>query len=243
MINQKVEEREKSTKWLPIGTILGSSLFLIGLSSASVAPYRAIVAIDNLGMSNSIYAVIMTLTSVGTAIASLVLGYFADRVSDRRFLVIACASLGALAYGLIYLFPTPLIYIIAFCAILPFGGALFSQTFSFSRVYYDQRHPDRAEFMVSVLRTLFTVAWIVVPPVAGWVASTYTVFDLFAVAALAHISFTLIFGLLFTDSKTKIGFTGKKEDKSATTSWRIPRERLVGIGGVTLLILKIKCNP
>ena len=235
MINQKVEEREKSTKWLPIGTILGSSLFLIGLSSASVAPYRAIVAIDNLGMSNSIYAVIMTLTSVGTAIASLVLGYFADRVSDRRFLVIACASLGALAYGLIYLFPTPLIYIIAFCAILPFGGALFSQTFSFSRVYYDQRHPDRAEFMVSVLRTLFTVAWIVVPPVAGWVASTYTVFDLFAAAALAHISFTLIFGLLFTDSKTKIGFTGKKEDKSATTSWRIPRERLVGIGGVTLL--------
>lgn len=234
-LDQTAEAQEISARRLPVAAILGTCLFLIGTSAAAIAPYRAIVAIDNLGISNSIYALIMTLTSVGTAVASLVLGHFSDRIPDRRLLVMVCAGLGGLAYGLLYLFPAQLTYIIAFTVILPFGGALFSQTFSFSRVYYDQHHPDRAEFMVSVLRTLFTVAWIIVPPVAGWIASTYSVFDLFAAAALAHISFTLIFGLLFTDSKTRIGFAGKKKAGSVAAGWRIPTGRMVGIGGVTMV--------
>ncbi len=212
-------------KRMPVATILGACLFLIGTSAAAIAPYRAIAAIDNLGISNSIYALIMTLASVGTAIASLIMGHFSDRIPDRRVLVMACAGLGALAYGLLYLFPTQLTYIIAFTVIMPFGGALFSQTFSFSRVYLDRRQPDRAEFMISVLRTLFTVAWIIVPPVAGWIASAYSVFDLFAAAALAHIGFTLIFGLLFADSTTRVGFAEKKEAGSAAAGWRIPTGR------------------
>ena len=91
---------------------MGANLLLIGISSASIAPYRAIVAIDNLGISNSVYAVIMTVTSVATALVSLVLGYFSDRIPDRRHLVVACALLGALAYGLIGLYPTQLTYIV-----------------------------------------------------------------------------------------------------------------------------------
>ena len=81
------------------------------------------------------------------------MGYVSDRLPDRRLLVVACAAIGAVAYGLIYFFPTQPVYIVAFCAILPFGGALFSQTFSFARVYYDLRRPGRAEFMTSALRT------------------------------------------------------------------------------------------
>lgn len=220
---------------LPVATILGTCLFLIGISSAAIAPYRAITAIDNLGISNSIYALIMTLTSMGTAIASLVMGHISDRIPDRRVLIMASAGLGVLAYGLLYLFPAQLTYIIAFIVIMPFGGALFSQTFSFSRVYYDQRQPDRAEFMMSVLRSLFAVAWIIIPPVAGWIASSYSVFDLFAAAALAHIGFSLIFGLLFTDPKTRVGGIGKKEAGSAVAGWRIPTGRMIGIGGVTMV--------
>lgn len=228
-------EPQKATGRLPVAAILGANLLLIGISSASIAPYRAIVAIDNLGISNSAYAVIMTVTSVATALVSLVLGYFSDRIPDRRLLVVACALLGAVAYGLIGIYPTQLTYIIGFCVILPFGGSLFSQTFSFSRAYFDLRQPDRAEFMVSVLRSLFTVAWIIVPPVAGWIASTYSVFNLFAVAVLANLSFTLIFGLLFTDAQTRVGFSGKKQPDSESAGWHIPVDRLVGIGGVTLV--------
>ncbi len=186
-------------------------------------------------MSNSLYALVMMLGSVGTALTSLVLGHFADRISDRRLLVIACAIMGGLAYGLIYLFHTQLTYILTFCLILPFGGALFSQTFSFSRVYYDAHYPQRSEFMISVLRTLFSVAWVVVPPLAGWIASQYSVFNVFACAALAHVGFTLIFGMLFLYSETRIGSATKKQTDAKLASWAIPANRLVGISGVTLI--------
>ncbi len=219
---------------LPVTVILSVTLFLIGMAAAAIAPYRAIAAIEGLGMSNSVFALVITLGSLGTALTSLVLGYFADRISDRRLLVLVSSSLGALAYGLIYLFHTQLTYILSFCLILPFGGALFSQTFSFSRAYYDLRQPQRAQFMMSVLRTLFSLAWVVVPPVAGWIASAHSVFDVFAAAALAYIGCTLIFGLLLVDSEARVGSAGKKPP-SAATSWQIPPNRLVGIGGVTLV--------
>ena len=54
----------------PVTAILGVCLFLIGLSAAAVAPYRAVAAIDTLGMSNALYALVITLGSVGTAVAS-----------------------------------------------------------------------------------------------------------------------------------------------------------------------------
>ena len=229
---------------LPVTAILSTCLFLIGLSAAAIAPYRAIAAIDTLGMSNALYALIITLSSVGTAVASLVMGYFSDRVRDRRFLVIATALLGGVAYGLIYLIPTQLTYIVSFCAILPFGGALFSQTFSFSRVYYNLRNSARAEFTMSALRTLFSVSWVVVPPLAGWIASTYTVFDLFAVAALAHLGCTLMFGLLLANPDARVGPAAKQSGTDTDTGtnvgaapagWHIPGSRLIGIGGVTLV--------
>lgn len=163
------------------------------------------------------------------------MGYFSDRLADRRGLVIACALLGSLAYGLVYLVPTQLSYILAFCLVLPFGGALFSQTFSFSRTYYTLRHPNRAEFMMSLLRTLFAVSWVVVPPLAGWLASTYSVFDVFAAAALAHLGCGLMFGLLLTNAGAKLGSARTGQASLAAGGWRLPKSRLLGIGGVTLV--------
>ena len=228
---------------LPVAVILSICMFLIGLSSAAITPYRAIVAVDNLGMANSLYALVMTLGSIGTAIASLVLGNFADKVPDRRYLVIGSALMGALAYGLIYLLPTQLTYIIAIVVVLPFGGALFSQTFSFSRVYYNLHQPERAEFMVSSLRTLFSVAWVVVPPVAGWVASRYSVYDVFAAAAVAHLGFTLIFGLLLRDPTAKISVAKTQDDTDtqddAEKSSYLPLSRVVGMVGVLLISVTI----
>jgi MFS transporter, SET family, sugar efflux transporter len=225
-----------STARLPVTALISTSLFFTGISFAATLPYRGIVAIDGLGISNGAYALLMTLASIATAVASLALGYLADKTPDRRLLVIFCAVLGAIAHGLIFLFHTPLAYAISYCVIMPFGGALFSQSFSFSRAFYDLHHPARAEFMMSVLRTVFALAWVVFPPVAGWIASTFTVFDVFGVAAAAHLVCTLIFVLMMGDEKTKIGRPRHGEGGSAAEpAGRIEPARLLGIGGVTLV--------
>ena len=80
--HQTALEPQKPTGRLPIAAILGANLLLIGVSAASIAPYRAIVAIDNLGITNATYAVIMTVTSVATAVVSLVLGYFSGLIPE-----------------------------------------------------------------------------------------------------------------------------------------------------------------
>lgn len=221
---------------LPLTALILTSLFFTGISFASTLPYRGIVAIEALGIDNSSYALLMTVGSVATAAASLALGYLSDRVGDRRLLVMFCALLGAVAHGLIYLFHTPLAYIVAYCVILPFGGALFSQSFSFSRAYYNQHRPDNAEFMMSVLRTIFAVAWVVVPPVAGWIASTFTVFDLYGVSAAAHVVCTLIFAFMLRDERTHIGTArGSTGQAVLEPAGRVEARTIIGIGGVTLI--------
>lgn len=138
--------------------LLATSLFLSGLSSSVITPYRAVVAVEALNLSNDTYAAIITFNAVATALASLVMGHLSDRIGDRRRLVIFSAMMDGLAYGLIWLIPGKTSYLLAFCGILPFGGALFSQSFAFSRAYYDRNAPERVVIMTSILRTMFSAA-------------------------------------------------------------------------------------
>lgn len=224
--------------------LLAGSLFLAGLSAAAITPYRAVVAVETLGLSNSAFAVILGVNAVATALASVVMGMLSDRIRDRRLLVIFAALMGALAYGVIFALPGIASYVIAFCVILPFGGALFSQSFAFSRAWYDRAAPERAVMMTSVLRTVFSAAWVVVPPVAAWIASRFGVFEVFAFAALGHLGCTLAFGLLLTRPEALL----PPAPRAAGGSFRqIGRETWVRIAGIlglrTALLLNMTLLP
>jgi len=221
---------------LPVTPMLATSLFFTGITWASTLPYAGIMAVDVLGIDNASYALLMTLSSIVGALASMALGYFSDKVRDRRLMVIGCALLGALGFGMIYTLRTPFAYALAYCVIMPLGFALFSQTFSYARSYYNLNRPERAEFMNSVLRTIFTVAWVVVPPAAGWLAATFTTFDVYGVSAGAYFCCALIFGFMLTDPATRIGFDSRSKDGSAPpeAARSIELPMLIGIFGVFL---------
>src|SRR5690606_29993543 len=125
--------------------------------------------------------------------------------------------------------------IVAYCVIMPFGGALFSQTFSYARSYYNAQRPDRAELLITILRTIFAIAWVLVPPVAGWIAATYSVFDVYALASAAYLVCALIFVLLLGDSTTRIGAATKTQATTAPANG-IELPMLIGIGGVLLIM-------
>ena len=48
-------------------------MFLIDLSSSAILPYRGIVAVADLRTSNSTFALITSIGSIGTAVISLLL--------------------------------------------------------------------------------------------------------------------------------------------------------------------------
>lgn len=233
----------QSVQRLPVLGLIATSLFFTGITYASTLNYGAIVGIDTLGIPNAMYSLLLMASSLVGAVASVALGYISDRLPDRRHLVILCALMGALGFGLIFLFRNQLAFIVAICVIMPFGGALFSQSFSFARAYNNVRDPARAEFLTSVLRTIFAVAWAIVPPGVGWIAATTGVFNVYGIAALAYLVCAAIFALLLTEPAARIGRPAPAPGADAS----LPRASIepaviIGIVGVTLIFMSTYIN-
>jgi MFS transporter, SET family, sugar efflux transporter len=224
--------------------LLAANIFLSGAAFAAMTPYRAIVGVDSLGLSNAAFGTVMALTAVGSAFASVALGWLSDKAADRRILILLCAAMGVVAFGLIWAIQTPFVFILAFCLLVPFGNALFSQSFSYSRAFYNRTHSDRAEFILSVLRSMFTLAWIIVPPLAGWIAARWSAYSVFAFSAVAHVGCTLVIGVLWLQPNAKVGTPAPDPDKPAVAppSIRIPAPYRFGIVGVTCAMAAVQLN-
>lgn len=228
-----------------ITSLLAANIFLSGAAFAAMTPYRAIVGVEALGLTNADFGLVMALNAVGSALAAVTLGWISDKVRDRRLLLVLCALAGAVAFGLVWAVRTPLVFIVTFCLLIPFGTSLFSQSFSFSRAYFDREQSGKVEFTMSLLRSLFTVAWIIVPPIAGFVAAKGTAFSVFAFAALAHIGCTLMIGLLWSQPNSRVGLqpaTTTAETPAHLPAIRITHSHKMGIAGVTLGLAALQLN-
>ena len=220
---------------MPVTAMLGASIFLSGVTFASTLPYGAIVGIETLGMDSGHYAVLVSAGALVGAAVSLLIGYVSDRMADRRILILIAAAAGALGFGLIYAARTQLAFVIAIGAIMPFGSAMFSQNFAFVRVYYNARAPERSQFMVSALRTVFTVAWVLVPPVVGYVAATYSVFDVYLVAALAYAGCGIIIAVMMSDPATRIAPTPIVRPAAGERRGGLPLPIVSGLLGILVV--------
>ena len=230
-----------ATSRLPVAALIGTSLFFTGITYASTLNYGAIVGIDTLGIPNALYSMLLMAASLVGAAASVILGYISDKVPDRRILVIGCALTGALGFGLIFVLRNQLAFIAAVCVIMPLGGALFSQSFSFARAYNNIHHRARAEFLTSMLRTVFSVAWVIVPPVVGWYAAATTVFNAYGVAAVAYLACAAIFFVLLRNPAAKVGLAASTTGQQVPpVKARIAPAMLGGIIGVTLIFTAIQ---
>lgn len=226
---------------IPVTGLIATSLFFTGITYASTLNYGAIVGIDTLGIPNALYSMLLMAASLVGAAASVILGYISDKVPDRRILVIGCALMGALGFGLIFVLRNQLAFIAAACVIMPLGGALFSQSFSFARAYNNIHHRARAEFLTSMLRTVFSVAWVIVPPVVGWYAAATTVFNAYGVAAVAYLACAAIFVVLLRNPAAKVGLAASTTGQQVPpVKARIAPAMLGGIIGVTLIFTAIQ---
>jgi len=225
--------------------LLATNIFLSGAAFAAMTPYRAIVGVETLGLSNAGFGIVMALNALGSAFAAVSLGWISDKLQDRRSLVFLCALAGVIAFGVIWAFQTPLVFISAFCLLVPFGNALFSQTFSYSRAYYDRETPARSELTMSFLRSVFTLAWIVVPPLAGFIAAQWSAYSVFAFSAVAHLGCTLTIGVLWMQPSAKIGVKPKSKTGEPTAllpKIRISRTYRLGVLGVALSLAALQLN-
>lgn len=225
---------------LPMAALISASLLSIGVGYASTAPYDAIIAIDALDIGHGDFALILTVASIVGVVASVALGWLSDRIGDRRLLMLVTALLGAIGMGLMYWLRSPMAFVIAYCVILPFGNSAFSQTFAYARVYYDQTRPKDAEFRITVLRSIYAASWVMVPPLAGWIAAVYQVFDVYLLAAMAYLLCGAISLVMLADPATRVVSAPPKQSTDGKGGIGLPM--LVGICGVLLINVAIKVS-
>jgi MFS family permease len=226
----------------PITALIGTAVFFSGVSYASTLSYGAIVGIETLGIPNATYALLLMVSSIVGALWSLTLGYASDRVRDRRLLVLGAALTGAFGFSLIYALRSPIAFVIAIGVFVPLGSPTYSQMFSYARSFYNVHRAERAEFMTMVLRTVFSFAWAVVPPVVGWIAATTSVFDVYGIGAAAYFAIGIIVSMLLINPIAKIGVPPAKTESAPRETATVDRTILAGAFGVVLILTATLLN-
>lgn len=216
---------------LPVTPLLGASMFFSGITYAATLPYASLVGIDTLGMSAGNFATVMAFGGVFGTLVSLALGYLSDKIRDRRLLVLIPTAAGVLANAIIYFWPSIEAFTIAMALVVPVAGAGFSQSFAYIRVFYAKTNPTRADFMVTALRTVFTGAWVIVPPIAGWIAAAFSIFDVYLVAGLSYCVIGVIYLLLMMNPAMLVQVSPpvRAEGASLFSTFALPLGVLGGI--------------
>ncbi|MET0438336.1 MAG: MFS transporter [Devosia sp.] len=222
---------------MPVTALLGTNMFFSGVTYAATMPYASLVGVDTLGMSPGWFASVMSVGAVLGTFVSLGLGYLSDKLPDRRLLVLITALAGVVGHGMIYLWPTQFSFMIAMAVVMPLAGACYGQCFAYVRVYYVRHMPARADFMVTALRTVFTLAWIIVPPVAGWVAAQFSIFNVFLMSSLSYAVMGGIFALLISDKTTAVQMPApvRAEGASLLSTFALPLGTLAGLLGLIVM--------
>lgn len=223
---------------LPVTALLGMNMFFSGVTYAATMPYASLVGVDTLGMSPGWFATVMSSGAILGTFVSLGLGYLSDKLPDRRLLALITALAGILAHGLIYTFHSQWAFAVAMALIMPVAGACYSQGFGYARVFYMKHRPERADFMVTALRTVFTLAWIIVPPLAGWVAATFSIFDVYLASSASYAMVALVFALLMSDRSTAVQVPApvRTEGASRLSVFALRPGILAGLVGLAVMI-------
>lgn len=140
-------------------------LVLFGAHAATLAPYVSTLAVTRFGLGDRAFAVLLVAAALVAVSSSVVFGILADQRANRR--VIALVSLAALSFGtgLVALWPATPSFVWAHAVLLPVAGAIFGQIFALARLAATTCPERERPVVLSTLRALFALPWVVVLPI------------------------------------------------------------------------------
>lgn len=167
------------------------SNLVLGMAYSFVAPFYSMFGTLEVGMSNWVFGVFMTITSLSGIVITTFLSRWSDtRISRRAILLLACLC-GVAGYtGYAYVRDVVWLTVIGSLA-LGVSSITFAQLFAYQREFLT-RHgvPDKeAPLYMNIFRLLFSLAWTIGPAIAAWVMIKYSYEGIFLTCAA-------MFGLL-----------------------------------------------
>jgi SET family sugar efflux transporter-like MFS transporter len=148
-----------------------ATYFVLGLTSAFIAPFGSLWATQEIGMSSQLLGLFMTINSLSAIVISTLFGRWSDSHLPRRRLLLLGACAGALA-NLGYAFVRdPLLLTLIGSSLLGLASMNFAQLFA--HVREELGRPEHAgadaPFLMGVLRACYALAWMVGPNLGAWI--------------------------------------------------------------------------
>ncbi len=159
-------------------------MFVASSAGAATFPYRSLMGISVLGMSEQFFSVMSFVATVSSLIFGVSIGIISDFITNRRALLLATGLMGALGFGLIWMFPS--VWMMAFTTIfiLPFSNTN-PMIYTGVRNATSSMPSGEAAAVNSVVRTSMSAAWVGMPFFVGVLIasrSSTDVTDAFAVS-------------------------------------------------------------
>ncbi|GHF30513.1 SET family sugar efflux transporter-like MFS transporter [Deinococcus metalli] len=167
---------------------LAAAVFFLGFGVSLSGPFIALYGVNHIGMSPLQLGIFLTLNAVSSVILSTRLARWSDRLTDRRPLVLLAlgvAAAGQAGLGVVRAYPAAVAVGIVLVGL---GAAAFPQLFAYARTQMSAAPGDIAERGQTVLRSMFSLAFVVGP---GLGAAALARFDFMGVFLLAAVCLLL----------------------------------------------------
>lgn len=161
-------------------------LIALGFTYASVMPYQSVIAINQMGLSEGAYSLLVFASSLVSVSASLIFGALSDHSIDRRLLIMRLCALGAIGFGAVYIVPSPLVFVICTMTLIPLCSCANSLLFATVRAEVVTLDRATSASVTSVVRAGFASAFAVAPGLVGlWLSTQTTMISAYAIAFVA----------------------------------------------------------
>lgn len=164
---------------------------LLGLALSFVAPFYSMFGTIEVGMSNLVFGVFMTITSLAGVVSSTLLAKWSDtHISRRSVLLLGCLA-GALGYGG-YAFVRNVIWLTVIGSIgIGISSIVFAQVFAYGREALDRHGIPSADapLYMNIYRLALSLAWTIGPGIAAWVMVRYSYRGIFLACSAIFVVF------------------------------------------------------
>ncbi|SOC86342.1 Major Facilitator Superfamily protein [Ensifer adhaerens] len=189
----------------PVLRIYGLLMFIASSAGACVLPYRALIAIDTLHMSEQAFAAMMLLSTLTALVFGVCIGIVSDFAGNRRRLMAILLSVGVAAALLIWMVETAWMMALAVICLLPFAN-INPMIYAGTRMEAASLDPREAASVNSVVRTTMSASWVFIPVAVALVLETggLGVMNVWAVMACLF-GLCLVLVLIFLPDTARAG--------------------------------------
>lgn len=183
----------------------------IGVTFSFFVPYMTLFAKQEAGMSPIRVGIFLTLMALSGIILSTLLARYADRLEDKKPVLIFSLLSAATGYVMFSQIRSFWGLIAVGCTFLAIGAANYPQYFAFARAQMLPSGADSAQRGLTALRSAFAFAWVVGPLLGSVILHYAGFFGLFIGCALG---FSVAAVLVWQTKSTPVVAATKNVDES-----------------------------